>query len=244
MVRLLVSNAIVAVIAASANAAVITSTYLGVGAGSTQSVAYAPGTAWNVTPTGPFYNLKAREHLWTSSDGTGVSWCIQLYQGLAVGSTYSFLEVVAADAPSGLTAPGPMGSIRAEVAADAMFRWTNLDGSIIDGVTATETNDRAAAFSVLLWELTHESITAGTREGVLGQMSLSTGAFRANLTAGALAWYDQMFASLGAGGWSAAEIRGWTHPTAQDQLVRLVPSPGGLALLGLAGVAGRRRRRG
>jgi hypothetical protein len=136
-----------------------------------------------------------------------------------------------------------MGQTRAEVAADAMFRWTDLDGSILPGTTLTETNDRAAAFSVLLWELTHESITATTREGVLGQMSLSTGAFRANLTTGVLAAYDEMFSSLGSGGWLAAEIRGWTHPTAQDQLVRIVPAPGAAALLGLAGLVGRRRRR-
>lgn len=243
MVRFLISNAIVAAACASANAAVITATYLGTGAGSSQSVAYAPGTAWNVVPTGPFYTLKARQHLWTSSDGTTTSWCVQLYQGLTSGSSYSFLEVDAADVPTGMNAPGPMGSTRAEVAADAMFRWTNLDGSIIAGASATETNDRASAFSVLLWELTHESITATTREGVLGQMSLATGAFRANLTAGALAFYDQMFSSLGNGGWYSAEIRGWSHPTAQDQLVRLVPAPGAMALLAFAGLVGGRRRR-
>ena len=243
MVRLVISNAIVAGLCASANAAVITATYSAIGAGSNQSVAYAPGTAWNAVPTGPFYTLKAREHLWASSDGTTTSWCIQLYQSLTIGSTYGFLEVAAADAPSGLSHPGPMGLTRAEVAADAMFRWTNLDGSILAGADATETNDRAAAFSVLLWELTHESITATTREGVLGQMSLSTGAFRANLTTGVLAAYDEMFSSLGSGGWLAAEIRGWTHPTAQDQLVRIVPAPGAAALLGLAGLVGRRRRR-
>jgi hypothetical protein len=242
MVRLVISNAIVAGLCASANAAVITATYSGVGGGSNQSVAYAPGVAWNAVPTGPFYNLKAREHLWASSDGTTTSWCIQLYQGLTIGSTYGFLEVAAAEVPAGSTAPGPMGQTRAEVAADAMFRWTDLDGSILPGTTLTETNDRAAAFSVLLWELTHESITATTREGVLGQMSLATGAFRANLTTGVLAAYDEMFSSLGSGGWLAAEIRGWTHPTAQDQLVRIVPAPGAAALLGLAGLFGRRRR--
>jgi hypothetical protein len=78
---------------------------------------------------------------------------------------------------------------------------------------------------------------------MLGQMSLATGAFRANLTSGALAAYDDMFGSLGAGGWYDADIRGWTHATAQDQLVRYVPAPGAMALLGLAGFLCRRRRR-
>jgi hypothetical protein len=243
MARCLISIAFVAGFGASAHAAVITATYSGIGDGSNQSVAYAPGVAWDAAPTGPFYTLKAREHLWASSDGTTTSWCVQLFQSLSTGSTYGFLEVAAADLPAGSTSAGPIGATRASVAADAMFRWTNLDGSILAGSTATETNDRAAAFSVLLWELTHESITATTREGVLGQMSLSTGAFRANLSAGALAAYEQIFSSLGSGGWFAAEIRGWTHPTAQDQLVRLVPAPGAVALLGLAGLIGSRRRR-
>lgn len=242
MVRFLMSNAMVAALCGSAQAAVITATYSSVGAGSNQSVSYVPGTAWNATPTGPFYTMKAREHLWAGSDGPLTTWCIQLYQSITVGSTYAFLEVDAANAPSGMS-PGPMGPTRADVAADAMFRWTNLDGSILAGATTTETNDRAAAFSTLLWELTHESITATTREGVLAQMSLSTGALRANLTAGALAAYNQMFSSLGSGGWMSADIRGWTHSSAQDQLVRIIPTPGGAALLALAGLIGRRRGR-
>ena len=243
MARNLISIAIVAGVGASAHAAVITATYSGTGNGSNQSVAFAPNTAWNAVPTGPFYTLKAREHLWTSSDGTTTSWCVQLFQGVSAGATYGFLEVAAADLPSGSTSTGPLGVTRAAVAADAMFRWTNLDGSILAGATAAETSDRAAAFSVLLWELTQESITATTREGVLGQMNLSTGAFRANLTAGALVAYQDMFSSLGSGGWLSAEIRGWTHPTAQDQLVRIVPAPGAVALLGAAGLLGRSRRR-
>lgn len=240
---LFISSSLAAGLAASTHAAVITATYSSLGDGSNQSVSYVPGAAWNASPTNPFYVMKAREHLWASPDGTFTTWCIQLYQGMNLGATYTFLEVDAADAPAAPPAPGPMGETRAGIAADAMFRWTNLDGSILAGGTATETNDRASAFSVLLWELTHESLTAVTREGMLGQMSLATGAFRANLTSGALAAYDDMFGSLGAGGWYDADIRGWTHATAQDQLVRYVPAPGAMALLGLAGFLCRRRRR-
>lgn len=242
MLRGLISISTVAVAGASANAAIITATYSGIGAGSSQAVAYAPGVAWNVVPTGPFYSIRAREHLWTTTEGSATTWCIQLFQGVTVGSTYAFLEESAADSPDA-SQPGPMGPTRAEVAADAFLRWTDLDGSILDGATATATNERAAAFSVLLWELTHESITATTREGVLAQMSLSMGAFRANLTAGVQSAYNEIFASLGQGGWLSADLRGWTHPTAQDQLVRIVPTPGALALLGVAGLVGRRRRR-
>lgn len=240
---LLVSSSLAAALAGSTHAAVITATYSSLGNGSNQSVSYVTGAAWNASPTGPFYVMKAREHLWTSPDGTFTTWCIQLYQGMNLGATYTFLEVDAADAPAAPPAPGPMGETRAGIAADAMFRWTNLDGSILAGATAAETNDRAAAFSVLMWELTHETLTATTKEGILGQMSLATGALRANLTAGTLSAYNEMFGSLGVGGWYDADIRGWTHATAQDQLVRYVPTPGAMALLGLAGLVGRRRGR-
>jgi len=243
MVRSVLSVVTLAVFAGSASAGVITATYVGQGAGSNQLVAYSPSASWNTTPSGPFYSVKAREHQFTTADGSYTTWCIQLYQGLGIGMTYNFAEVDAQNAPTAPPSPGPMGSVRAEIAADAFARWTNLDGSILAGIDATETNNRAAAFAALLWELTHENFTATTREGIVGQMSLSMGALRANLTAGAVAWYNQMYASLGSGGWITSDIIGWVNSTAQDQLVR-VPAPGAVALLGLAGLAvGRGRRR-
>jgi hypothetical protein len=50
-----------------------------------------------------------------------------------------------------------------------------------------------------------------------------------------------MVASLGYGGFQTTAIGGLTNDFAQDQL-RLVPAPGAIALLGLAGFASRRRR--
>ena len=72
-------------------------------------------------------------------------------------------------------------------------------------------------------------------------MSLSSGAFRANLSGDSASWYSAMVQSLGVGGFQNASIGGLTNDFAQDQLY-MVPAPGAVALLGLAGFASRRRR--
>ena len=73
------------------------------------------------------------------------------------------------------------------------------------------------------------------------RLSLQSGAFRAALSGEAAVIYNSMVSALGQGGYQSAQAEGWNSPTAQDQF-RLVPSPGALALLGLAGLAVRRRR--
>jgi MYXO-CTERM domain-containing protein len=73
-------------------------------------------------------------------------------------------------------------------------------------------------------------------------MSLTMGALRVNPSADVLGWYNTMYGSLGVGGWCTSDTIGLVNLEAQDQ-ARLVPAPGAMALLALAGVAGRQRRR-
>jgi hypothetical protein len=234
-----------AVFASAASANIVNATYLGTGYGKFQPVSYNASTQWDQAGSGPFFSIRAFDHHWQDNDTGGqfIAWCIQLFQGLTVGNVYSFDCVAAENAPTAPPAPGPMGGIKANVLRDLFARWADVStGTIVPEGTLAATNAKAAGFSIVLWEVTHENFTAIDEAGLKSQMSLSTGALRANLSADVLAWYNTMQASLGLGGWLFSDLQGLTNSTAQDQ-IRLVPSPAALALLGLAGLVGSRRRR-
>ena len=236
---------VTAAIAASASANV-TATYNGTGYGKFQSVSYNASTQWNQAGSGPFYSSRAFDHRWTdtSNNSAFIGWCIQLYQGLNVGSTYSFTCVALENAPTAPPAPGPMGVVPANIMRDAFSRWIDVStGTIVPEGTLAASNAKAAAFAVLLWEISHENFGVGADENTTkSQMSVSTGALRANLAADVAAWYTTIHGSLGVGGWYNSDLQGLVNSASQDQ-VRVVPSPGVLALLGLAGLVGSRRRR-
>lgn len=226
--------------AASAN---VTATYLGTGYGKFQSVSYNPSTQWDQAGSGPFYSVKAFDHHWqdTSTGGEFIGWCIQLYQGITVGSSYTFNCVALELAPQAPPAPGPMGVLQANLMRDVFSRWIDASGTVVPEGTLAATNAKAAAFAILLWEISHENFTGADLDTLKGQMSLSNGAFRANLSADVLGWYNTLYASMGAGGWQTTFVEGLVNSTAQDQA--RIPAPGALALLGFAGLIGSRRRK-
>lgn len=225
---------------ASAN---VTATYLGTGYGKFQSVSYNPSTQWDQAGSGPFYSVKAFDHHWTdnSNGSQWIGWCIQLYQGITVGNVYTFNCVALENAPQAPPAPGPMGVLQANLMRDAFSRWITNTGTIAPEGTLAESNAKAAAFAILLWEISHENFTGADLTTLKGQMSLSTGALRANLSADVANWYNQMYASLGVGGWQTTYVEGLVNSTAQDQA--RIPAPGAMALLGFAGLIGSRRRK-
>jgi hypothetical protein len=223
-------------------------TYDGVGSGLRQDVSYT-NQSWDQT-TGEefFYNVGAFERLWTTESGDSViTWCIEIFQGISVGQVVDFDIVDTADAPSGPGNPGPMGEAQAQVLEDVFARWIDpATGGIQTGGTAGGSDSRAAAFQLVVWEITHENFTATDRDGVLAQISLASGGLQANLTDdggdGVAFWVDQIIASIGADGWLESDLLGLVDPQAQDQVI-LVPAPGALALLGLGSFAAVRRRR-
>jgi len=123
---------------------------------------------------------------------------------------------------------------------DLFARWINASNGNVNGVPA-DRDAKSAAFQIVLWELTHENFTANSPQGVLAQMSLTTGAFRASITGATADWYGSIVQSLGVGGFQSTAIEGLTSSLAQDQL-RLVPAPAAFALIGLGGLLNRRRR--
>jgi hypothetical protein len=227
-------------IVASADAALV-ATLTGYGAGRYQECGFDSSLAWNSNAAVTMASIRAYQHEMSTSSGQQIlTWCTEIYQGLDVGTAYTFNEVAAENAPGGAVAPGPMGAIKATAVRDLFARWIDLSTGYVNG-SAEDRDAKSAAFQVVVWEITHENFSATTASGIVAQMSLSSGAFRSNLSGASAGWYTQMVQSLGVGGFQSTAIGGMTNDFAQDQL-RLVPAPGAIALLGLAGFASRRRR--
>ena len=221
--------------------------------GSMQQVAYNTSKLWDASSSGDtFYQLDARQHVWSDLDG-GISgdiqtYCLQVYQSVTIGDTYSYQLTPISDSPSSPPSPGPMGIERARVLQDLYAR--NIDpvhGGIID---MTDGDVTASALQMVIWEITNERFTATTAAGMVTQMTLELGAFQWNGQGdqsserqeqiGMVA--SEMIAALGAGGFLTADIAGLTNPNAQDQVFQ-IPAPAGVCLLsGLLAGAARRRR--
>ena len=220
----------------------LTATLTGYAAGRYEQCGFNSGYSWNSTGAMTLWSVRAQQHIFTESNGNqNLTWCAEVYQGVNLGSTYTFNVTAAENAPSGPVAPGPMCAAKAGVVRDLFARWINSSSGYVSGSIA-DRDAKSAAFQVVLWEITHENFSATTSQGIVSQLSLSQGAFRASLSGASASWYSQIVASLGVGGFQAANLQGLTNDTAQDQIMLAVPAPGAIALLGLAGLTKRRRR--
>ena len=229
---------------ANSEGAVLTATLTGYAAGRYEQCGFDSGLGWNSSASMTLWSIRAQQHVLTEANGNqNLTWCAEVYQGVELGTTYTFTVSNAEDTPGGAVAPGPMGAAKAATVRDLFARWINPSSGYVNGSTA-DRDAKSAAFQIVLWEITHENFTATTAQGILSQMSLTTGAFRANISGATSTWYSQIVQSLGVGGFQTVAIDGLTNDAAQDQ-VRLsggVPAPSAIALLGLAGFASRRRR--
>ena len=230
-----------ATLSAAAEAS-LSATLTGYPAGLFENVGFSSTLSWDSSAAVTLHSIRAMQHSFAESNGNQwVSWCAEVYQGVELGSTYTFNVVNAADAPGGAVAPGPMGAIKASVVRDLFARWINAGTGMVNG-SMSDRDAKSAAFQIALWEITHENFSATSAAGMVGQMALGTGAFRASIDGATASWYTQIVASLGAGGFQTTDLEGLTSETAQDQ-IRLVPTPGAVSLIALAGLVGRRRRR-
>lgn len=234
------STAILALTGQQADASFVTGTYLGYGANQQWACGYRSTYSWDSTAALSMSNLKLSERLWDLGDGQQtVTWCAQVFQGVTIGTNYTF-EVVSMDlVPQTPPAPGPMGYAKAALLSDAMDRWLGADSRVI--ASAGSANASAAAFNALVWEVINENFASTDLTTIVSRISLTTGAFRSNLAGEGLSIFNAMVGSLGTDGWRTANTEGWLNATAQDQ-IRVVPAPGAIAVVLLGGLIGRRRR--
>ncbi len=230
---------------ASTAEASLTATLSAYSAGRYEQCGFSSALAWDSTASVDLFSIRAFQHTFTETGGPAQgqfqSWCVEVFQGLDLGGTYTFDVVAAEAAPGAAVAPGPMGAVKAAAVRDLFARWINPATGNVNGAIG-DRDAKTSAFQLMLWEISHENFTATTAQGILAQLSLSSGAFRASISGATASWYDSIMQSLGVGGFQSSAIEGLTSATAQDQL-RLVPAPGSIALLGLAGLLRTRRRR-
>ena len=176
--------------------------------------------------------------------GGGVrAFCVQLEENIAGGQTVTFDAVAPEALPDQPPLPGPMGAARSLVMQDLFSRWYDD----VMGRSGSDLKNHAAAFQMVIWEISHEMSATGDAAGIFSGLDLASGDMLFDPGANSATVYgiaNSMLGSLGNGGFSSySRLVGLTNNTYQDQLV-VVPGVGSLAaLMGVAAV-GRRRRRG
>lgn len=206
--------ALLATLAASANAGTITAHYNGL---------YSQGATVNQDSVFAG-NVSTVTFEWTRTDtpGPGVdntlsspfrAYCIEIVQNVSGNTDYTY-NVVSASAHG--------FSPLQEILLGRL--WASYQSSVVDSTSS-------AAFQLAVWELAFDS-----------GADLSVGDFTASDPSASIMLAQGWLSAISSNSYSGgqAPISVLEHPSAQDQLV---PTPGSLALLATGGVLSARRKR-
>lgn len=232
----LIGAVMAGIASAAASASTMTLKFTGVNPGVNVKYSYN-GSGWTTTAAGLF--------TW---QGGVKTFCTQLNEFISNNQTVTFNVVSAEQVPDaqapGSPNPGPMGSIKATVLRDLYARNYDIGTLGSDAIAA-------AAFQVVVWEITHETLAQGQdAQAFAASLSMLNGTFKlkSDTDAAVLAAANALLASLGGGSngndfLAFDGLRGLTHIEFQDQLI-VVPLPASalLAGLGLLGAGVLRRR--
>lgn len=221
----------IATTAGTAAAQTVTVAGTGTGAGRTVNVTYQ-GTARSVF-AGQI-NLSLTNSSTGLYNGSWISFCTELNQFIFIGGApqvYNFMAV------SDLPNPGAaMGVTRANAIA-RMYKSAN------GTQYAAAASDLAAAFQIAVWEISSDY------DGTAASLNMSVGTMQAaGLSSAITTQLTTLFAAASSTTGAMSTLVGLGNATYQDQIIEAgsqIPTPGAVAMLGLAGVAGigRRRRR-
>lgn len=166
--------------------------------------------------------------------------------------TYDIVEVTQVPEEN---PPGNMSANQATMMADLYSRYY-ASSTETAGTSWTNRQNNAAAFQLVVWEISHENFGASDLAGMQAELNIGLGAFvvtdatngdsAAATAVSELA--NNMIAALGSGGWNqfgalVGATNGASGSNDNQDFLFVVPSPAiaGLAGLGLVGM--RRRRR-
>ncbi|OUU90420.1 MAG: hypothetical protein CBC35_11830 [Planctomycetes bacterium TMED75] len=220
------------------------------GAGKRQLVSANGSFAWDFSSGSEvFYNVRAVEHLWVEEGALDPIYthCVEIYQSVVPGNEYSFQTTAIENIPERDSWPGPMGEQRAKLVEDLYANYVDpLTGGVYDtGLgSGVDLDDYAAAFQLMLWEITHENFAEGADAFEMAtQISFDFGAIQSEADSSVFTVLDNMFLTLNDGFLDSANLEGWTNPDAQDQSRLVIPGAGTLTGLAFMIPMTRRRRR-
>lgn len=226
--RIALTVAVLSAPAGLANADLVSVAATGTGAGRDVNVTHG-ATTRNVFAGQIRLTLSASTGF--NLNGAWTSFCTELHQFIYLDGVARVYEV---QPLSDLPIPGAgMGSVKADAIA-RMYATAN------DAQFGTN-NDYAAAFQIAVWEVVNDF------DGTAGSLDVSSGDFKGNNLSAAIAGnLAVLFASAADLGGPTRSLIGIGSSGFQDQILDItsvIPAPGALALLGVAGLIGVRRRK-
>ncbi len=211
-----IAGAVALALTSAAGASVVTATFNTVGPSEVVTVTLNAGA--NTT------QVHAGLMNWTRTGGdyTGVStsfwtFCTEITENVGGGGSYTYDVMSPEFAPN----TAPMGAARAALLNELFGRYIG----VVNFSSATD----MAAFQMAVWEIAYDN-------GV----DLSGGDFQVTAGNNASRTLAQAYLDALDGTGPQVSVEAFVNAGRQDQIV---PTPGALALLGLAGLAGSRRRR-
>ena len=180
-----------------------------------------------------------------TSYGTIRAFCVEIGEAFP-DDPITYTMVAPTNVPEE-TPPGNMTANQSQMMQDLYSRYyADVIDYTNDGGSWATTADEAAAFQLVIWEISHENFTDTSNLATMkSQLAITDGAMAITnyFSNDVLNAANAMIAALGTGGYNNfASLLGGANATNQDLLI-VVPTPAiaGLAGLGLVGM--RRRRR-